>query len=285
MTFISSIIVAVDGSAPSAAAMARAITIAGKLGVELHLVHVKQKPATWDECESDIREEVEKLAIEAGRHGVYTTTDIREGDILECLKEAAHDHAAGMLVLGTRGHGQVHRLVVGSVAEKAMREIEIPVLVVGESLTAARAPIEKILFASDFSDTADDALSLSLDLAKRLGASLEVVHVVNPASEITGPYGVPASSTAIAGRDREVALQLEKTREAMANAGVDGTTDVLRGSEESAIADRASETGSGLVVVGATSHTRFTHALRGHLAYQTLLAGSCSVLVANGPRT
>jgi nucleotide-binding universal stress UspA family protein len=42
--------------------------------------------------------------------------------------------------------------------------------------------IRTILFATDFSETSHAAQSYALELAKHLGATLHVLHVVNPSS-------------------------------------------------------------------------------------------------------
>ncbi|NNL85056.1 MAG: universal stress protein, partial [Myxococcales bacterium] len=253
MSFISAIVVAVDFSEHSDAALSRALSLAAALGVSLHIVHVHQKPASWDEMESDVVEAMERYAKRAAERGVYSTTDILEGDVVTTLREALRDYAADLLVIGTRGVGRVRRAVFGSVAERAMREVAAPVLVVGETGDRAAEPIGKILFASDFSEPASEAFEQSLELAKRLSASIEVVHVVNPAGEVSGPYGVPASAKTIAERDERIRAQLDRTRRALVESGVEGATVPLRGTEEAALAERIRSSGSDLVVVGASS--------------------------------
>jgi nucleotide-binding universal stress UspA family protein len=281
MSFISAIVVAVDFSEHSDAALSRALSLATALRVSLHIVHVRQKSASWDETDSDVVEAMERCAKRAAEQGVYSTTDILEGDVVDTLKEAVRDYAADLLVIGTRGRGRVHRAVFGSVAERAMREVAVPVLMVGDTADHAAEPIEKILFASDFSEPASGAFEQSLELAKRLEASIEVVHVVNPTDEVSGPYGVPASAKAIAERDERINDQLDRTRRALVESGVEGATVLLRGSEEATLAQRIRTSGSDLIVVGASSHTRFTQALRGNLAYEILREQPCSVLVVN----
>lgn len=284
MTYVSAIVVAVDFSSYSDAATARAVTLADALDASLHFIHVREASASWDECESDIAEAMDRYVTEAAQRGVYTTTDVMDGDVVPAIKEAIRDHAADLVVVGTRGRSGVKRIFLGSVSERILRELEVPVLVVGEGLEVSGRPITKILCASDFSQPASHALELSMDLAKRLAASLEVVHVVNPAVEVPGPYGVPASEKTLTQHRENIAAGLEQVRQQLKESAIEGSTVVLRGSEEAEIAKRARSGESDLIVVGASSRARITQELQGQLAYQVLHDGPCSVLVANAPK-
>jgi nucleotide-binding universal stress UspA family protein len=44
------------------------------------------------------------------------------------IEDVAHQHQAGLIVMASRGRGWLGRLVLGSVAEKVLRDVDMPVL-------------------------------------------------------------------------------------------------------------------------------------------------------------
>lgn len=64
------------------------------------------------------------------RAGWRVTTSVRTGVPIEELLAAADETGADLLALGARGTGGLERLLLGSVAEGALRRAAIPVLLV-----------------------------------------------------------------------------------------------------------------------------------------------------------
>jgi nucleotide-binding universal stress UspA family protein len=118
------ILAPVDGSGPSLKAAALAGDLAGKHGAELILLTVAPElsPALVAE-------------LEAYAHSEHIDTPIQElasasGAPAEEIFGIAREQQAGLIVLGSRGHGQLAGLVLGSVAQKAIAYASCPVLVV-----------------------------------------------------------------------------------------------------------------------------------------------------------
>jgi nucleotide-binding universal stress UspA family protein len=76
------------------------------------------------------RREVARAATELKRAGWAVTSSIRVGAPLADLLEAVEAVRADLLVVGARGVGGVERLLLGSVAEGALNQCPVPVLVV-----------------------------------------------------------------------------------------------------------------------------------------------------------
>ena len=76
--------------------------------------------------ESQVEEAAQKLAAA----GVKTEKVVTEGRPIEVLLEAAKEHDAALIVVGSHGHGAVSAAFLGSTALKLLHHSKLPVLVV-----------------------------------------------------------------------------------------------------------------------------------------------------------
>lgn len=136
------VVVGIDGSEASLAALRHGIREAGWRGVEVHVVHALDvTPAVLhlqgdmtitnrERAESD-RAEVWKrvgpLLDDADTEVVRVELDGEPGKALVAYAEEA---GASVLVVGPRGRGMVERLLLGSTAEEVVRTATCNVLVV-----------------------------------------------------------------------------------------------------------------------------------------------------------
>jgi nucleotide-binding universal stress UspA family protein len=136
------ILVAVDGSQPSLKAARMAADIAMRFGAKLTLVHVVPKlllppdvyGLTIAEVEKEHRAYAEKLLEQAiaalEEPGLDVDTTILYGAPAESIAEVAAAPDASLVVVGSRGHGAVARMFVGSVSDRLVHISPKPVLVV-----------------------------------------------------------------------------------------------------------------------------------------------------------
>lgn len=133
---------AIDFSDPSLIAMQRGAALAGRLEAELILLYVHEAHAAsaeillsrfehaLPEVESKMRtwqREAERIA------GRPTRSMILAGNAAAEIVRLSCEGSFDLLVLGTRGRTGLTRLVLGSVAERVVREAECAVLVVRQS--------------------------------------------------------------------------------------------------------------------------------------------------------
>jgi nucleotide-binding universal stress UspA family protein len=76
------------------------------------------------------RREVEAAAVRLRRAGWSARAIVRIGVPLPELLRTVRQERAGMLALGARGAGGAVRLLLGSVADRALKQAPIPVLIV-----------------------------------------------------------------------------------------------------------------------------------------------------------
>ena len=143
------IVVAVDMSEPSLRAVDLAADLAAKYGAELVLLTIGreiagpdpgmeayarmehiQDPVPMVAVES-MREELAGVRDRAAAKGArHISTDVFVGDPAEQILACANARQADLVALGSRGHGRLAGLLLGSVAQKVVALARCPVLVV-----------------------------------------------------------------------------------------------------------------------------------------------------------
>jgi len=151
MRSISKILVPVDFSPHSAAAVAHATILAQRYGSTVVLLHVFQplsyalpdpQHATDHDSLASARTELalqlaqtEHDARAAGARHVEAT--LVQGFIVPEILRMARELGVDLIVMGAHGRSGVHRLLIGSVAENLMRRSPCPVLSIMAEATPA----------------------------------------------------------------------------------------------------------------------------------------------------
>jgi nucleotide-binding universal stress UspA family protein len=130
------IVVGVDGSGSSIAALRRGADLAERLGTELVAVTVWQFPSSWPgyvmegwSPEADARDIAEEASREVFGDAVppWYSIAIRSGSPARQL--IAESEGAEMLIVGSRGRGGFTGLLLGSVSRASVEHADCPVLV------------------------------------------------------------------------------------------------------------------------------------------------------------
>ena len=133
------IIWATDGSSGAEQALQFAKGLAQADGARLVVVHVKEITAgrggTYpvkvdeDKVQAAIRKQVEDLKQE-GLQATFQLADVMAGGAAHVIAEIANEEGADLIVAGTRGHGPLSGLMLGSVTHRLLHIVHCPVLVV-----------------------------------------------------------------------------------------------------------------------------------------------------------
>ena len=113
---------------------------------------------------------------------VTITTKTVSGDAATVILETADHEQADLIAMASTGRGAIGRLTLGSVADRVMRTAEKPVLVVRgyDAPTSRTLPdINRVVVPLDGSDRALLAIPVAATVAKRLGASIELLTAVD----------------------------------------------------------------------------------------------------------
>ena len=149
------ILVPMDFSAPSDAALDYARGIATRFGASLHLLHVAEDPyralysaevfvpemeGLRDQILDDAAGRMKDRLRESDRTELQATVDAIIGTPAGSIVEYAGGHDMDFIVMGTHGRGGMSHLLMGSVAERVVRKAPCPVLTVRQvPVKAAKA--------------------------------------------------------------------------------------------------------------------------------------------------
>jgi nucleotide-binding universal stress UspA family protein len=148
--------VPLDGSHFAEAALPYALELARKYEAEIVLVSVVNPPNyLFGDLEIESAELVDDIRKASYQHAVtylstkkqeleeagYTARDVilEAGNISEALISIADDGEIDMIVMSTHGRTGVRRWVFGSVAERLLHHVSVPVLLVRSSNGSAAA--------------------------------------------------------------------------------------------------------------------------------------------------
>ncbi len=268
------VVVGYDGSPDAERAVGWGIDEARATGLPLLVVVVAHDGAVrasrvpgWDD---DVVHELHQRARDlVGDVGVGATVEVRPGSAAHTLVEASHE--ASVLVLGSRGHGAVAGLVIGSVSQQVARHAHCPVVVVREP---RRPDARRVVVGVDDSAGSRKALELACAHAASVRAPVTVLHGsrhpafasgtdsgVRPLA--VGERAIADHVAAVAVAHPEVAVELEPVPVAAARALIDASADAA------------------LVVVGSRGRGTVEEVLLGSVAQEVLHGAHCPVAVVH----
>ncbi len=141
MSEFRSFVVPFDFSEHAEAALGVAKDLAGRLGAEIHLVHVITPPIYASAYGAAVPPQIDMAPIrksvmdslsgliDQASGAVKMTPTVMEGmNIAVTIQEFAREREADMIVMGTHGRTGLAHVFLGSVAERTLRNAPCPVL-------------------------------------------------------------------------------------------------------------------------------------------------------------
>ncbi|MFM9371149.1 universal stress protein [Streptomyces sp. Da 82-17] len=263
------VVVGVDGSPASLAAVEQAAREARRRRAELRVVNALNwpvRPMYSPLDTSPLDRQVEEAAERARSVApdVQVTSAVEGGEPVAVLE--AESRSADLLVLGTRGKGGFLGMLLGSTAASLAAHAQCPVLVARED-SVEDGPV---VLAVDGSPLGQEAVELAFAEASLRGAELVAVHVWQP--DLAPP------GTGVEGAERLVAQALAGRMEKYPDVRV--SQDVLSGEPRETLIEASRN--AQLLVVGARGRGGFAGLLLGSVSQALLHHAHCSVAVVRG---
>ncbi len=261
MLEVKSVLVPVDSSSGSEAALHFGRRLAEKRNVSVRVLHVAQSKAAAKRFEEDFSPRLSEVADAGIDLEVTVVTRKRPA---EAIIEQSQALGVDAILMGKHGSRTTDRLltylgaygqVIGTTAEYVVRTADRPVLLTSPRFVHGPLDIRRILVAIDFSRHTPAAIRLGRDLRGFFGAEVELLHVRNGSASPVPP--VPELET----------------------PGVDECRFVVRrGQVDRAVVERVQERGIDLLVINSHGHTSDPRSRLGEVADKLIRSAPCSVL-------
>jgi nucleotide-binding universal stress UspA family protein len=188
------------------------------------------------------------------------------------LTEFAHSHNVDLIMMPTHGLGRFRNLLIGSATAKVLHDARCPVWTAAHMEIQHAQPAPKTILCAVAATPEDVALlRWTADFGKRVGASLKLLHVVNPISDWPT-------------LERERALLEQVRQDAQSQvmslqtaAGVEVPVRIAVGATAATVAEQAREENADLIVVGRGVLPTPLGRLRTH-TYGIIQQSPCPVL-------
>lgn len=149
---------------------------------------VKERESYRKALAEELRAEAERLR----QHGYTVSVEVHFGDPAQRIIDFVNDEGIDLVAMATHGRTGIGRLVMGSVAERVLRGVKAPVLLMRTAEPSLRAsPGQElaqslgdgrqlsVVVATDGSTLAQRGLAVACELAQVLKAKLSVLVVVS----------------------------------------------------------------------------------------------------------
>ena len=282
------ILVPIDFSVCSDAALAYGQRLATAFGSTLHLLHVAEatflramvsNPADKDTA---VLNRLDALLTDADRKRFSPVTSVEHSDVpADEIVRYAGLNEIDLIVMGTHGHTGLAHVLLGSVAERVVRDAPCPVITLRTlppTMTDGQTGLSRVLATTDFSPPSDRALEYARAIAARSGASLHLLHVLEDTVD-TASFGtevfVPDSPEVREARAREAIARLAQRA---GSAEPHASTEVVAGAAAATIAAYAAQHGVDLIVMGTHGRAGLAHLVMGSVAERVVRTAPCPVL-------
>jgi nucleotide-binding universal stress UspA family protein len=258
--------------------------IAHRYHAQVRLMHVIDLSAGFDAPDAGLgidvfrrigNESLTRVADELGSETLRVETILCEAaNPAAAILQATLDNSIDLLVIGTRGHKGLARLVLGSTAEELIHQAGCPTLTIGPGVRPPQEPVcfQRIVYATDFSPEAAKAGVFALSFAQDCSAHLYLCHVAPPVKGQLNDQEL---------NDRFVAA-LKRLVPDVAREWCEPECVVEHGVAADAIMLLAQRVKADLIVLGTRKVSHWFDVLKDGVAFQVISQSTCPVLTVRG---
>lgn len=282
------ILVAMDFSPYSAAALKQAVWLARRTGAPIVLTHSIpdfSKSVYWGPYEREVNQRelhdrsetaMRRVVVDLNAMDLDVTFLTLVGEPFVEITRAVQAEGYGMVLAGTRGAGKLEQFFVGSTAKRLIRKCPASIWIVkAEHLVPPRV----VLAATDFSEVSFKAVKEGLKIAQQADAEFHLLHIIDskdvPEDLISR---VPEGSTLRQEINDEATKRLDAF---VSSLDVDGSqiqSHLSWGTPWQEIRRIAKHQAAELIVIGTVGRSGIQGLLLGNTAERVLDTCDCSIL-------
>lgn len=284
------ILLPLDGSEVAEVALPCAQGFAAGLGSEIDLVAVCEMPG---EQERLLTVYLDRIAAQMRTKGVKVRTVVLRGSAAVELLNYAQKNKIGLIIMATHGRSGLGRWALGSVADKVLRAVSIPILLLRagrcEEVTPGQPIFKRILLPLDGSRLGEGALPYVEGLASKTKAEVFLLQVVQlPLTLTPGMAAFVEAGTwskALEALHGEATTYLRGVSDALRARGVIAHTDVRTGAVADTTLSLASSNKIDLIAMSTHGRSGISRWVLGSVAEKVLYSAEVPVLVVRAPGT
>ena len=227
-----------------------------------------------------LKEAIERAEIALKRPDLTLEGFIVRGRPASAIVDEAGAMKADLVVLGSRGHGTIATMVLGSTASEVVDHAPCPVLV------ARSGTLGTVALADDGSSSARGAESVVATWPLFADREISVVAVAEVGVPVAAGFTpglydqvLESYTRSVDEARQEVAEASQSVANRLSDAGLRATPVVLLGDPASEIVRYATERRAGTIVMGTRGRTGLARLVLGSVARNVLVHAPCSVLI------
>jgi nucleotide-binding universal stress UspA family protein len=289
MLHIKTIMVPVDFSEASKKAVNYGLSLALEFEARLVLAHIVPYDAlAYLTAKTRL---LELIPADCRNRIVYEIV-VKSGEVRQEVLGIIEDQKIDLVVMGSRGRSYFERMLLGSVTERMLRKLHVPILTVShvdpekEPHKAEPIPVRRLLYATDLSDGSEAGLEFAIRFARAFDAHLTVVHVVQPMDAAlrgmeTGGF-MPDYTAEIRAQASE---RLNRLVALVSDGSVAITTVLAEGVPYESINQAGADNKADLLIINLQGKGRLERALLGTTAERVIRTATVPVLSLPLPAT
>jgi nucleotide-binding universal stress UspA family protein len=292
---IKKIVWACDGSEESELALKQAVFLAEKYKSEIFGLYVSEiytvtpsivGPMLYeyqDKAEEEQKENFSSLKAQLSDKGLYFEGKIVKGKVSTEIVKYTDSKEADLVIMGTRGHGLLDSMLIGSTTLNVLRNSKIPVLAHKRGKRSTVVEINNILVPLEIIEKSGSALVYALNLAKIVDADITVFNaVISGGYSYALPTNILEESMIYAHKELEKIILNVKSREKFSDRDLEKIKISVKTSYGPnygvSISDYANKKNMDLIVIHTHGKKGIEKLMLGSVTELVIRKAQCSVL-------
>jgi nucleotide-binding universal stress UspA family protein len=264
---IEKVLVPTDGSPESEAVFAAIMPLVRAYAPQVSVLYVIEDPNGPFKPPAGVAKACAAMRVA----NINAHMELRQGMPAEEILQSAREKKVDLIAMSSHGRGGVVRLIAGSVAEEVLRRSEFPVLVARPGTEAREW--SRIVVALDGSERSEAILPEAARLARKVGASIDVLRVATPAVAAAPgetPFVLPPE---------DPLPYLKVVAGGLEQDGIPTRAVALEGNPSTLILEHLRTSGASLLCMATHGRSGFARILLGSVAEEVVRKAPCPVLL------